>query len=487
MRAGLSLAALAILMTALGPLAYGQTRIEVSADGRQSVIVTPAGHESGPPMTAGRGVPYGTTPDWQNTLRRQVSSLALADVNGDGWPDLVVGCYHSDSYPPYPDWENLIYYNTGGQLEANPSWVSTDEVSTVAIAVGDINKDGYPDIFAGNGDFAMSPSVIYFGEPGGPSPTPGWYSTVPGQTWVTGVALCDVNHDGYLDVAIANEGVSPNPFRPIYLFRNFGGNLETTPGWQSATSSIQSAVAFGDYNNDGWEDLAVSLWDNGFPDAIYKNNNGTLATTPVWTTGFSATDKGVAWADVDHNGWLDLAIGHSPTLLYSNNNGVLTQSWSSQASYFGQQDLKFCDVNGDGWADLAEVNFSDGQTHIYLNHNGVLDGPPTWTYDSSAVGTALAFGDINGDGRPDLAIGYSGQPCIVVFYAQPPPILYGDMNCDSTVNFADINPFVQYLADTAGWQAAHPGCPLEIGDINQDGTYPSFADINPFVALIVGS
>jgi hypothetical protein len=485
MRAWIAIALVTSLFTRGRP-DHAQSRVEVSADGRASVVLDATRHGPGTGTMLGRGVPYGTTPDWQNSLRVQVGGLALADVNGDGWPDLVVGCYHSQSYPPYPDWENLIYYNTGGQLEADPSWISTDEVSTVAVAVGDIDKDGYPDVFAGNGDFVMSPSVIYFGGPGGPSPTPGWYSTVPGSTWVTDVAICDVNHDGYLDVATANEGVSPDPFRPIYLFRNFGGALETTPGWQSAVENIQSALAFGDYDNDGWEDLAASVWDNSFPSVIHKNYNGTLGTTPVWTTSFSATDKGVAWADVDHNGWLDLALGHSPTLLFGNDGGTLTQVWSSQATYFGQQDMKFCDVNGDGWADLAEVNFSDGKTHIYLNNNGVLDGPPTWTYDSSAVGTALAFGDINGDGRPDLAIGYSGQPSVVVFYAQPPPVLPGDMNCDATVDFGDINPFVQYLADNAGWQAAHPGCPPENGDINGDGTYPSFADINPFVALLTG-
>ena len=42
-------------------------------------------------------------------------------MNGDGWVDVVVGCYISNSFPPYTDWENLIYFNTGGHLEASPS------------------------------------------------------------------------------------------------------------------------------------------------------------------------------------------------------------------------------------------------------------------------------------------------------------------------------------------------------------------------------
>ena len=62
----------------------------------------------------------------------------------------------------------------------------------------------------------------------------------------------------------------------------------------------------------------------------------------------------------------------------------------------------------------------------------------------------------------------------------------GDLNCDGTVDFADINPFVLYLSNYSAWQAAYAGCPPENGDINNDGTYPSFGDINPFVALLSG-
>jgi hypothetical protein len=62
----------------------------------------------------------------------------------------------------------------------------------------------------------------------------------------------------------------------------------------------------------------------------------------------------------------------------------------------------------------------------------------------------------------------------------------GDLNCDGSVNFGDINPFVLYLANFAAWQATYTNCPPTNGDVNSDGTYgqSSFGDINPFVALI---
>jgi len=61
----------------------------------------------------------------------------------------------------------------------------------------------------------------------------------------------------------------------------------------------------------------------------------------------------------------------------------------------------------------------------------------------------------------------------------------GDLNCDGTIDFGDINPFVLILTDPAAWQETHPDCPFLTGDINGDGAV-DFADINPFVALLIG-
>ena len=409
---------------ALGLPAAGEgPRIEVSSDGHE-VVVIPAAEREGA-VVVDETVPYPAAPDWQNALRVQVGGLQAADVDLDGDVDLVVGCYHSDSYPPYPDWENLIYLNTGSELEASPSWVSADERSTGDIQVALIDGDDYPDVFAANGGFEMAPSVIYFGGPGGPSTTPGWFAT--DVSWTNYAKPFDVDHDGDIDVVTANQGNSPqDPYRPMYMYVNSAGALATSPSWQSAETSIQNFLDLGDLDGDGWEDLAVSKWTNSFESGVYRNLDGTLATTPMWTTGISDTDKGVGWADVDGNGWQDLALGHDPTLLYTNDAGVLTPTWASAATYFGHSDLRWCDIDRDGDPDLAEVHFSNGQTHIYLNRGGALDAAPSWTYDSSAVGTAVAFGDINGDSLPDLIIGYSGEPSVVVFYNLGAPFPFAD-------------------------------------------------------------
>ena len=109
---------------------------------------------------------------------------------------------------------------------------------------------------------------------------------------------------------------------------------------------------------------------------------------------------------------------------------------------------------GDGIPDECEPD---------CNGNGV---PDDWDITSGFSH------DANGNGVPDEC--------------DTPPAARGDMNCNGSVNFGDINPFVLYLSNFSGWQAAYPGCNPVNGDINQDGTYPSFRDINPFVALLSG-
>jgi hypothetical protein len=108
---------------------------------------------------------------------------------------------------------------------------------------------------------------------------------------------------------------------------------------------------------------------------------------------------------------------------------------------------------------------------------------------------ALAVFDDDGAGPhlPALFVGglftvAGTQPSENIAAWTPLYVPIGDMNCDGTVNFGDINPFVKYLTNFAGWRTQYPDCPRIVGDINCDGTYgqASFGDINPFVALLIG-
>lgn len=114
------------------------------------------------------------------------------------------------------------------------------------------------------------------------------------------------------------------------------------------------------------------------------------------------------------------------------------------------QDGTSQDANGNGIPDECDPD---------CNGNGVPDDLDILNGTSE---------DLNGDGLPDECT----------------PLM-GDLNCDGTVDFADINPFVLRLSNPTAYLAEYPICPDANGDISGDGTV-DFGDINPFVALLVG-
>jgi hypothetical protein len=432
--------------------------------------------------SASRGTaPYPLTPNWTLNLRRQVGAVRIADMDGDGRNDLVIGCYTSNSFPPYTDWRDMIVYNTPTGLEAAPTWISTDQTHTGDIQVGDINLDGKMDLVAISGGGGFAPPRIYYGGTGprgGPATTATWFATPPTAGWATSGELFDADGDGDLDLITTNQGVSPNAFRPMYFWRNLqvqGGGMPTSPVWSSTESSIQNTVATADMDLDGLPEIGVAKWVN-FKSGLYENNAGTPTPAPTWEATTTSGDRGAAWADVDGNGYPDLMIGGASTTiqsrLYSNTAGVLTQTWSASLAFVGQQEIAFADVNRDGRPDYAEVHFSNGQTHIFINENGVLHTTPDWTFDAPEVGNALAFGDLNGDNRPDLAVGYSGDISVRVFYAVPPPCP-ADINNDGAVNTQDLTIFLANFG-----QSVPPGTN---GDLDGNGTINT-QDLTAFLA-----
>jgi hypothetical protein len=143
-----------------------------------------------------------------------------------------------------------------------------------------------------------------------------------------------------------------------------------------------------------------------------------MGPNAVWTNSSARSEKGVGWGDVDNDSFPELAIGATdPTWLFDNNAGEIGGSpiWESNNAYHGCQDLAWADIDHDGDPDLATVEFSNGQIRIYLNVEGTLEASPSWMYDCPEMGTALAFGDVNGDSLLDLAMGISGDTCVMLF------------------------------------------------------------------------
>ncbi len=419
--------------------AAGQPALEISEDGRTAAA--PGFEHAVGSVVRGSGVPFGSQPDQTVALRRQIGGLAIADVDGDGDNDLVAVCYISQSFPPYEEWQDMIFFGNGAGIDTTPGWLSGVETHTGDVQIGDLNNDGRPDIVTVHGGGLRRDTVrVYNGQPGGPSMVASYASNTVATGWGTAGVLADIDQDGFDDLVTTNQGLSPDPFRPMLMFKNNAGTLTSAAVWQSAEQSIQNGVDAADLNGDGFPDLGVAKWVN-FSSAIYLNNAGVLSTVPAATVATTGTDRGAAFADFDGDGSLELAIGGSPTRVYAYDEGLLTPVAQTNPPFSGPQEIRAFDVNGDGWPDLGEVHFSDGRAHLYLNRNGVLDTTPSWSYDAPEVGTSMALGDLNGDGLPDLVIGYSGNTCIRVFFAVPQGCA-ADLDDNGLLNFFDLSAYL---------------------------------------------
>jgi hypothetical protein len=179
-------------------------------------------------------------------------------------------------------------------------------------------------------------------------------------------------------------------------------------------------------------------------------------TAPDWTSTDTQVSTGGALVDLNRDGWLDFVVANGNDILQQrlvvyygsgtiNGTGTLerTPSWqSSDVGYHGHLDV--ADVDGDGFDDVAvAVLLAQGgpAAKLYRNVGGVLSALPVWTSSLQGDAFGVSFGDMNADGRPDLALG-AGQP-----YSQ-----FGQA--------AYLNPVYLnqngLLAATPSWQTATP-------------------------------
>ena len=329
----------------------------------------------------------------------------VGDFNEDGIPDVAVVNAGDDTI-------TVLLGKGDGTFNAltptapfaqSPCAVFTKQ-SNCAIAVGDFNHDGHADLAVTSGD-DYTVSVLKGNGQGAFTPFAG--SPIGTGNFPEAVKIGDFNNDGFQDLAVANA----NDGDVYVLLGNGDGTFTPAPGTPVAAGGFPFFLAVADLNNDGKADLAVVNGRTNTVTLLQGNGDGTFTPFPSSPINFPIS-KGltaIVAADFNEDGNVDLAVADfddsNVDILIGNGTGVFTfTSQSPIAVGLNPLGMVGLDYNGDHHADLAVENFSDGTVTLLI---GKGDGTFAASGAATPAGPApndVVAADFNGDGKPDLAL-----------------------------------------------------------------------------------
>jgi hypothetical protein len=408
--------------------------ILVGADGRKHLAGTGLAAYSSNPAAAGpapREIPTGTTLTTTPlspvgfgstvTLRATVAPAAATGnvtfYDGNlilGMAPLVSGIANLNVIPPLSGVRNLrARYNgdgtydpslggavltvnstAGGAFSPAPSSPLQLPSQSYAAITADFDLNGRLDLAVT--DVAGSVN-IFLGDGAG------------GMTYYTGyglggvlaaMAASDFNNDGIPDLAVVNQTAASVV---ILLGTGMGDFVPQTP---ITVGTAPTAIAIADFDLDGDADIAITNRDSGNVSILLGNRNGTF--TPGTPVTVGAQPSAIAAGEFSGGGTVDLAVANrasnSIQILTGTGTGAFTAGGAIAVGNAPSAIAPF-DFNLDGNLDLGVANATDATISV-LQSNG-LGGFAFVTGSPFAAGntpSALAVGDFNADGRPDLAV-----------------------------------------------------------------------------------
>jgi hypothetical protein len=372
------------------------------------------------------------------------ASVVVADVNGDGKPDIVVA-NHCVTYGACPKGAvGVLLGNGDGTFQTAVTYESGGGDS-FSVAVADVNGDGKPDIVVTSecASGCISPGVVgvLLGNGDGTFQPVATYGS--GGYYALSVAISDVNGDGKPDIVVANECTSGGNCNGSIgvLLNNGDGTFQTAVTYDSG-GIFTVAIAVADVNGDGKPDIVTASecvntvspptdcsTSNGSVGVLLGNGDGTFQTAVSYGAG-GYGPVSVAVSDVNRDGKPDVVVGNTCStlqdnscsgtgtvgVLLGNGDGTFQTAVTYGSGGYGTGGLAIADMNGDGKRDILVASDCSSSNCTGNGVVGVLLGNGDGTFQTAAIfgsggpgARSVAAADVNGDGKPDLVVSTAGS------------------------------------------------------------------------------